>query len=104
LGVFAGRGYALARFAFLRAEGSAHNLTFAKALKAWRPLLRKGGVAVVSEMSWFGSARPKAAAEFWAREYPQMRSGAENLAACAEQGFEAHADHYGYSYSLLRAV
>lgn len=149
-------GWAAGRLDLIWAEGSAYNLTFAGALQAWRPLLRKGGIAVISEMSWFGSERPKAAAEFWAHDYPQMRSEAENLAACTAQGFEvigverlpkrewwpdfygplmrrcaalapeatarpdleallaetateialfeAHGDHYGYSYYLLQAV
>ena len=44
-------------------EGAAYTLTFRGALRAWRPLLRAGGLAVVSELSWFGDERPAAAAE-----------------------------------------
>ena len=70
-------------------EGAAYTLTFRGALERWRPLLRAGGCAVVSEMGWFGDARPTAAAGFWSEAYPEMKAEAENVGAAAELGFDA---------------
>lgn len=72
----------------LWSEGAAYNLTFAGALEAWRPLLKPGGIAVISEMSWFGDLRPARAARFWAEAYPQMGDEPTNLAHACAHGFE----------------
>jgi serine/threonine-protein kinase HipA len=72
----------------LWSEGAAYNLGFAIALEKWRPLLAKGGLAVISEMSWFGDQRPEAAARFWAQAYPAMASELENRQVAREAGYE----------------
>lgn len=69
-------------------EGAAYNLGFARALTLWRPLLAPGGLAVVSEMSWFGDERPAPAVEFWQAAYPVMGSEAENRAHAQRAAFE----------------
>lgn len=76
------------QFDLLWSEGAAYVLTFEGAMTAWRPLMAKGGLAVVSEMSWFGSERPAPAAEFWDAAYPQMASEDENCAHARAHGFE----------------
>lgn len=75
------------QFALIWSEGAAYNLTFDGALRAWRPLLPNGGLAVVSEMSWFGQVRPTEAAAFWAEAYPAMAGEEENIAAAERHGF-----------------
>lgn len=75
------------RFGLIWSEGAAYNLTFEGALKAWRPLLADGRVAVISEMSWFGPDRPEEAAEFWAEAYPAMAEEQENLRLAAQHGY-----------------
>ncbi|MEL7738000.1 class I SAM-dependent methyltransferase [Citromicrobium bathyomarinum] len=59
----------------LWSEGAAYNLTFAGALSAWRPVLRTGGYAVISELTWFCEHRPQKVEAFWTEAYPhsQMR-------------------------------
>lgn len=71
----------------LWSEGAAYNLTFAGALKAWRPMLKAGGLAVISELSWFGTPSDEAAA-FWAEAYPQLSDEATNVRAAQANGFE----------------
>lgn len=72
----------------LWSEGAAYNLTFSGALKAWRPLLTPGGLAVISELSWFTESPPEAARAFWAPRYPTLGSERENCAYAPSAGFE----------------
>lgn len=72
----------------LWSEGAAYNLTFAGALTAWRPLLAPGGVAVISELSWFTPTPPAAAREFWQAGYPAMGSETENVAHAVTAGYQ----------------
>jgi SAM-dependent methyltransferase len=72
----------------LWSEGAAYNLGFECALRVWRPLLTVGGLAVISEMSWFTTARPQPAVEFWADAYPAMGGEAENVERAVRNGFE----------------
>ena len=79
---------AVHRFDLLWSEGAAYNLTFAGALRAWRPLMADGGIAVVSELSWFGPERPREPAEFWGAAYPDMASEMSNQAAAEQLGYQ----------------
>lgn len=72
----------------LLSEGAAYNLGFESALRLWRPLLSPGGLALISEMSWFTDDPPPAAREFWTAAYPTMGSEAENRARAREAGYE----------------
>lgn len=77
----------------LWSEGAAYNLTFQGALEAWRPLLDTGGVAVVSELSWFTDDVPEPLRAFWEAAYPAVGSEAVNVARAAESGFEVFGIH-----------
>lgn len=72
----------------LWSEGAAWSLGFEAALKAWKPLLAKGGVAVVSEMSWFAPERPEPLAAWVGGIYPSMGSEEENVARAERAGFD----------------
>lgn len=76
------------RFDLIWSEGAAYNLTFEGALKAWRPLLAEGGIAVISEMSWFAEERPAEAEAFWSAAYPQMGTEEVNLELARSNGFK----------------
>ena len=76
------------QFDLLWSEGAAYSLTFEGAMKNWRPLLAVGGVAVVSEMSWFTTQRPPKALAFWDKAYPQMASENANQASAKRHGFD----------------
>lgn len=71
----------------LWSEGAAYNLTFEGALRKWRPLMTKNGIAVVSEMSWFSSERPREAADYWRNAYPEMADEKANTASAERHGF-----------------
>ena len=72
----------------LWSEGAAYNLTFAGALKSWRPLLSPNAVAVISEITWFTSNPPKPLRDFWEEAYPPIADEAENIARAQAAGFE----------------
>lgn len=69
-------------------EGAAYNLGFERALTLWRPLLAPGGLAVISELSWFSEARPGPVLDYWQAAYPSMGSEAENRAHAERAGFK----------------
>lgn len=72
----------------LWSEGSAYTLGFQEALTRWRPLMASGGLAVVSELSWFGEERPGPAQAFWKLAYPGMGDEEQNILRAGRAGFE----------------
>ena len=46
------------------------------------------GVAVVSEMSWFGTERPQMVLDYWGEAYPQMASETTNTQSAERHRFE----------------
>ncbi|WAS98265.1 methyltransferase domain-containing protein [Nannocystis punicea] len=77
----------------LWSEGAAYHLTFAGAVQRWRPLLAAGGLAVISEASWFTETPAAAARAFWAAAYPAMGTEATNAERAREAGFEVLGVH-----------
>lgn len=72
----------------LWSEGAAYNLTFPGALRAWHRLLSHGGLAVISELSWFNEKPAAPAREFWAAAYPTLATEAENAQHARDAGFD----------------
>ena len=81
-------------FDLIWSEGAIYIMGFDDGLSAWRRLVKSGGYLVVSEVSWFVSDPPAEAVEFWAENYPTIRSVAENLEAAANQGWESVANFH----------
>ncbi|MCY0992423.1 class I SAM-dependent methyltransferase [Nannocystis sp. ILAH1] len=77
----------------LWSEGAAYHLTFAGAVQRWRPLVAQGGVAVISEASWWTETPAAAAREYWAAGYPTMGTEATNAARAREAGFAVLSVH-----------
>lgn len=77
----------------LWSEGAAYNITFAGALRRWRPLLAAGGIAVISELSWFADAPPRAAREYWRNAYAHIGTEACNAQRAAAAGFDVLGIH-----------
>ena len=72
----------------LWSEGAAYSITFAGALKAWRPLLAAGGIAVISEMSYFSSDAPEIVRHYMKNAYPGIRTESQNIDLIESSGFE----------------
>lgn len=77
----------------LWSEGAAFILTFAGALNTWRPLLAPGGIAVISELSWFAGDAPAEVVKFWREAYPAMASESENIHQAESAGFTVLGTH-----------
>ena len=71
----------------LWSEGAAYNLGFEQALSRWRPLLAEGGVAVVSELSWFTDAIPATVWGYWQAAYAGIGSEADNRQRAKRAGY-----------------
>lgn len=80
-------------FDLIWSEGAAYNLTFEGALKAWRPLLKKGGIAVISEISWFTDAPNQAVYDYWTQAYPAIDHEQGNIRKAENHGFEILSTH-----------
>ena len=75
-------------FDLIWAEGSAYVMDFAKAMAAWKQLLKPGGWIAVTELVWLRPDPPAEAAAFFANEYPAMRdveAVAASIRACGYQ-------------------
>jgi ubiquinone/menaquinone biosynthesis C-methylase UbiE len=74
-------------FDLIWSEGAAYVLGFENALMKWRALLRKGGRAAITELSWLQDQPGDEAKEYWASVYPGMRGIVANCAAAERVGF-----------------
>ena len=77
----------------LWSEGSAYNITFEGALKAWRPLMASNGIAVISEMNYFTSEVPETVQAFMQNAYPAIKTESENSDIVNLSGFEVLGIH-----------
>jgi len=59
-------------FDLIWSEGAVYIMGFEQGLISWKPLIRKGGYLVVSEISWFTESRPEELERFWDNAYAEM--------------------------------
>ncbi len=76
-----------ASFDVIWSEASAYIMGVAKAFEAWRPLLKDGGVMVVSDLVWLTDSPSDEARAFWQEEYPDMSTVSERLAQASAAGY-----------------
>lgn len=69
-------------------EGAIYNIGFEAGLRAWRRLLRPGGVIAVSELTWTSATRPEQVDAYWRREYPGIDTPAGKLRQIEAAGYE----------------
>jgi SAM-dependent methyltransferase len=74
-------------FDLIWSEGAIYIAGFAAGLAAWKRFLKPGGWIVVSELSWLVPDPPAEAVQFWARNYPGMKSIERNWQIVAETGY-----------------
>ncbi len=72
----------------LWSEGAAYTITFEGALKAWRPLMAKNGIAVISEMSYFSENSSENVTQMMQNIYPGIKTESENIELIQNSGFE----------------
>ena len=76
-----------ATFDLIWSEGAIYNMGFAAGLRAWRPLLKTGGVLAVSDLTWLTAERPAPLTDHWQREYPQVDTASARMALLEGHGF-----------------
>jgi ubiquinone/menaquinone biosynthesis C-methylase UbiE len=74
-------------FDLIWSEGAIYITGFAAGLGAWRRFLKPGGWLAVSELSWLVPNPPAETAQFWARNYPGMKSIERNCQVINETGY-----------------
>lgn len=74
-------------FDLIWSEGAIYITGFAAGLSTWRRFLKPGGWIAVSELTWLVPDPPPDAVEFWARNYPGMRSIERNCEILRETGY-----------------
>jgi SAM-dependent methyltransferase len=74
-------------FDLIWSEGAIYITGFAAGLGAWRRFLKPGGWLAVSELSWLVPNPPAETAQFWARNYPGMKSIERNCQVISETGY-----------------
>lgn len=70
----------------LWAEGSVFILGLEAAFRLWKPLMKPGGLLVLSDAVWLTGSPPAEAVEMW-REYPAMGTEADAIALAEAAGW-----------------
>ncbi|TVQ72841.1 MAG: class I SAM-dependent methyltransferase [Oceanospirillales bacterium] len=83
-------------FDLIWSEGSAYIMGVEQALQQWRPLLKRKGCMVFSDLVWLTNTPSPEADEFWQQEYPDMKTVEKRLAQIQQAGFEV-IDHFKLS-------
>ncbi len=68
-------------------EGAIYLMGFADGLVSLRPLLKRGGFLVVSEVTWLKSGVPEEIRTYWAAHYPGIASDTSHRDMIARSGF-----------------
>jgi ubiquinone/menaquinone biosynthesis C-methylase UbiE len=92
IGILAGDmsslGFKKRIFDVIWAEGSIYIVGFEKGIRAWMPLLKKGGYIAVTEVSWLKADAPREVKAFWAKCYPAIMSIEDNLKVIQKAGYK----------------
>jgi len=68
-------------------EGAIYNIGFERGVRAWRGLLRPGGVLAVTEITWTTRRRPASIEQYWQAEYPEIDTAAGKMAVLERSGY-----------------
>lgn len=77
-----------ASFDLIWSEGSAYIMGVINALTQWKPLLKKNGFLVMSDLVWLTDSPSEETAEFWHKEYPDIQTVSTRIAQMKKAGYE----------------
>jgi SAM-dependent methyltransferase len=72
LGDMAALPFTAGSFDLIWCEGAAYIMGLAQALRAWRPMLRRGGRLALTEAVWLRPDAPETVRRCWSADYPGM--------------------------------
>ncbi len=75
-------------FDLIWSEGALYIMGFESALKKCRTLLKPGGYLAASELCWLTDDAPPEARDFFASEYPEMKTVEDNVRLFSDCGFD----------------
>jgi len=75
------------RFDVVWSEGAVYHMGFAEGARAWRRLLRPGGVIAISELTWTTAERPADIEAHWTAAYPGIATASGNLRRLEAAGY-----------------
>ncbi|MBW2268921.1 MAG: methyltransferase domain-containing protein [Deltaproteobacteria bacterium] len=93
--------FAASSFDLIWSEGAVYNVGFEAGLARWGELLRPGGLAAVTELSWIGEP-PTETLAFWQGHYPEMADVEANCKRAERAGYRV-LDHFALPHSDWRA-
>ncbi|MGA0332643.1 MAG: class I SAM-dependent methyltransferase, partial [Kiritimatiellia bacterium] len=79
--------FAESEFDVIWSEGAIYNMGFEKGVKDWRRFLKRGGLLVVSEITWITETRPEEIQAHWDREYPEIDVASGKMRILEENGY-----------------
>ena len=80
-------------FDLIWSEGAVYIMGFENGLKAWKPLLKKGGCLAVTNVSYLRDEVPEEVRKFWAAGYPEITTVANFLKIIERCGYKL-LDHF----------
>lgn len=72
------------KFDLIWSEGAIYIIGFERGLREWKSLLKPNGYLVVSELTWLLNDPPEEIRQFWASNYPAMKTVQETKQLAAE--------------------
>lgn len=80
-------GFKEKSFDIIWSEGAIYIIGFETGLVGWRPLLKRHGYVVISELTWLKPHPPSDVTSFWNVEYPAMKDIPRNLEILKSAGY-----------------
>jgi len=88
--------FAAQSFDLIWSEGAIYIIGFAEGLKRWKPLLKRGGYLVLTDMVWLQDDPPEEIYNYWQENNPNMPSRQQRLAEARAAGYEV-INHFSLS-------
>jgi len=68
-------------------EGAVYNIGFERGIQIWNPILKPGGVLVLSEITWTTRSRPLELQDYWEAAYGQIDLASVKLGLLEANGY-----------------
>ncbi|HEY92166.1 MAG TPA: methyltransferase domain-containing protein [Dehalococcoidia bacterium] len=80
--------FAKGSFDIIWSEGAIFIIGFQKGLREWKPLIKRGGYLVVSELTWLKTDIPEEIRAYLENEYPGINTIVENIEIIGQEDYD----------------